>query len=84
MNFQDIIDNLLLKKANINAEKEARKAEALAAIDKEFAEQSTKINFLLNECGYVEPTEDVAEKIADLTETGVGEQNELVTGHPIV
>lgn len=65
MNFQDIIDSLLHKKANINAEKEARKAEALAAIDNEYAEQSAKIDLLLNECGYVEPVEEVAEEIAE-------------------
>lgn len=65
MNFQDIIDSLLQKKANINAEKEARKAEALAAIDNEYAEQSAKIDLLLNECGYVEPVEEVAAEIAE-------------------
>lgn len=65
MYFQDIIDSLLQKRANLNAEKEARVAAALAAIDNEFAEQSAKIDLLLNECGYVEPVEEVAEELAE-------------------
>lgn len=65
MYFQDIIDSLLQKRANLNAEKEARVAAALAAIDNEFAEQSAKIDLLLNECGYAEPVEEVAEELAE-------------------
>lgn len=49
-NFEDVIELLLTKKANLREE-----------LEREFAERSAKIDELLNLAGYVPPVEEVDE-----------------------
>lgn len=58
--FQDIIELLLQKKANLREE-----------LEREFAERSAKLDEMLSVAGYVEPVEETleeAEEIADNSE----------------
>lgn len=57
--FQEIIDILLVKKANLNAEKEAELDAFMAELDVKYQEREAKINKMLDEAGYVEPVEEV-------------------------
>ena len=59
--MQDVIELLLQKKADLNAERESKIAEAVKAVENEFADRSVKIDALLDMAGYVPPVEEPAE-----------------------
>lgn len=73
--FQDIIEILLEKKANLNADKEAKFNQLLAELDAEFAKREETINNMLNEAGYIAPVEEevvaevVTEEVAEVETT---------------
>ena len=73
--FTEIIDLLLQKKATLNEAKELEKNEALAAIELKYAEQSVKLDDMLNMAGYVEPVVEEVEEVeeTEATEEVVGE-----------
>lgn len=61
--MKDVIEMLLNKQANLEADKEAEKALACEKIDAEYAERSDKIAALLNMAGYEPPViEEVDEQ----------------------
>lgn len=74
--FTEIIDLLLQKKAGLDEAKELEKQEALEAIDAKYAEQSVKLDGMLEMAGYVEPVvEEVVEEEYDtVEETEVAEE----------
>ena len=89
--FTEIIDLLLQKKAGLNEAKELEKQEALEAIDLKYAEQSVKLDGMLDMAGYVEPVieeepveenteEAVEEAWAENAEEQVEERVEAVSG----
>lgn len=61
--FQEIIDILLVKKANLNADKEAELNAFMEELEMRFAEREAKINKMLDEAGYVEPVEEAVEEV---------------------
>lgn len=69
--FTKIIDLLLQEKAVMDEAKELEKLEALEAIDRKYAEQSAKIDGMLDLAGYVEPV--VEEPIVEEAEVVVEE-----------
>lgn len=62
--FDEIIEKLLTLKANLNAEKEQKTLEAVKSVEEEFSIRAVKIDKLLNECGYLEPAEEI--QVTDL------------------
>lgn len=60
--FQDIIELLLQKKADLRE-----------IIEREFAERSAKIDELLALAGYVEPVPEIKEEVENAEETEVPE-----------
>lgn len=60
--FEDIINILLDKKANLNADKEAELNAFVEELDAKYSAREEKINELLNGAGYVEP---VVEEVTD-------------------
>lgn len=74
--FTKIIELLLQEKACMDEAKELEIMEAIEAIDRKYAEQSAKIDGMLDLAGYVkpvveEPTEEDAEVVVEeVAETG--------------
>lgn len=60
--FEDVINLLLEKKANINADKEAELNAFIEELDAKYSEREEKINELLKGAGYVEPVEEEVEE----------------------
>lgn len=56
--FEDVINLLLKKKENINADKEAELNAFIEELDAKYSEREEKINELLIGAGYVEPVEE--------------------------
>lgn len=64
--FTEIIELLLQKKAGLDATKELEMQAALEAIEQKYAEQSAKIDGMLDMAGYVEP---VVEPVVEAEQT---------------
>ena len=64
--FEEIINKLLGLKANLQAQKEQKIAEAIQVIENEFAENGARIDKMLDECGYVAPVVEPAEETVDV------------------
>lgn len=60
--FEEIISKLLCLKANLQVEKEQKVAEAIRAVENEFADNEARIDKMLNDCGYVEPIVEPTEE----------------------
>ena len=63
--FQDIIELLLQKKANLDEEKRLEIEVAIEAIEAKYAEHSATIEQSLSLMGYVEPVEETPEVEAE-------------------
>lgn len=61
--FKEIIDILLEKKANLNADKEAELNEFKIELDIKYQEREEKINKMLDDAGYEEPVEEEVEQV---------------------
>lgn len=71
--FKEIIEKLLILKANLNAKKEQKILEAVQLIEQEFSDTEVNIDIMLNKCGYVAPVEEIANETEN--ESQVNEVN---------
>lgn len=74
--FEEIINILLDKKANLNADKEAELNAFAQELDAKYAEREEQIQKLLDDAGYVEPV--VEEAIEETVEEAEPVAEEVV------
>lgn len=84
--FEDVINLLLNKKANLSVEKELALQEATEKVNAEFDEREIAIDKALADCGYVESVnasivEDNGENVSE--ENDVCESNEISEETPV-
>lgn len=77
--FEEIINILLDKKANLNADKEAELNAFVEDLDARYSEREEQINNLLVGAGYVEPVEEVVEEVEEVSEDVVEETQDNST-----
>lgn len=78
MQFTDIIELLLQKKASLDEEMELEIEIAISEVKAKYAERSDKINGMLDLAGYVEPVQEPEVEAEELVGDEVGEETDGV------